>query len=210
VLDVDFAPFDLTIPLGAIPLETRMSEPKPHAAFADDGRVNQGYFFPISFSLAQTIADVADITLEKGHALDGELILVDGLTEREGIAKIRLEQPQLRKRLLGGSASASCGLCGRAVPADYLVAAHIKPRAKCSQRERRDPNIAMLACLFGCDAAFERGHLRVTNQGRISVHAPNGPVQERFAHLAGKTAPAFTSANRKYFRAHRTKHATND
>jgi 5-methylcytosine-specific restriction endonuclease McrA len=207
ILEVDFAAFDLTIPLEEIPLEARRSEPKPHAAFASNGNVNQGYFFRLSFSLAQIIANQADVTLEHRHTDEREIFLVDGLTDREGIARIRIEQPQLRRRLLDRSDAPNCGLCGRTVPADYLVAAHIKPRAKCSPRERRDPNVAMLACLFGCDAAFERGHLRVDSQGQISLHSPSSTIDQHFAHLSGTTAPVFSKLNRKYFEAHRRQHS---
>lgn len=55
-----------------------------------------------------------------------------------------------------------------------LVAAHIKPRAECTDAERRDfPNNALPMCLFGCDALFERG-LVLVNKGKIEVRVDPG------------------------------------
>jgi hypothetical protein len=43
-------------------------------------------------------------------------------------------------------------------PVQFLHAAHIKPRHACSDHERRDiANVAMMICVFGCDAIFELG-----------------------------------------------------
>jgi hypothetical protein len=60
----------------------------------------------------------------------------------------------------------------------------------------------MAACVFGCDALFEDGMLRVAAAGTISV-APGHGETAAFAaftnSLAGKTAPAFSTHNRAYF-----------
>ena len=95
-------------------------------------------------------------------------ITFDGETEREVTRSQRLEQSYLRRQLLHGAAHAPCALCGRDLPAEFLIAAHIKKRAACTTDERRDiGNIAMLACKFGCDALYEQGYLGVASDGRL-------------------------------------------
>lgn len=204
VLDVDYSAFDMPIRLREIPLEMRQNEPKPHAAFTREGAVNQGYFYPLSRALSRAALDVAGIELTDGR--DDEPFRINGLSDREGLARIRVEQPALRRRLLAGRSEAPCGLCGEMLTTDYLVAAHIKRRADCSERERADINVAMLACKFGCDAAFELGHLRVREDGSIVVLGPASSAR-RLARLQGRIASAFSVESRRYFQAHRRIHA---
>lgn len=48
-----------------------------------------------------------------------------------------------------------------------LVAAHVKPRAKCCQEEKADlENIAMLQCK-SCDSLFENGFITVNEKGEV-------------------------------------------
>ena len=204
ILDVDYVAFDLPIRLDELPLAVRLLEPKPHAAFTSKGKVNQGYFYPLSMGLARAALDIAGIELTGD--LDEEPLRINGLSDREGLARIRVEQPLLRQRLLAGRSEAPCALCGDVFATDYLVAAHIKRRADCSERERADVNVAMLACKFGCDAAFELGHLRVKDDGTIVVLGPTSSAR-RLAALEGRVASAFTTETRRYFRAHRQHHA---
>lgn len=201
ILDVDYVALDVPVALAEIPLEDRLGEPKPYSAFTHTGAVNQGYFYPLTIDLARAALAPAGVTIEIDltHA---PRLLINGATDRQGIARVRVEQPALRRRLLAGRSAAPCGLCGETFPAEYLVAAHIKRRADCTERERADPNVAMLACLFGCDAAFERGDLWVTDAGLIVVH-PTSTVSGRLAWLDGRRAPAFQSDNRRYFKARR-------
>lgn len=80
----------------------------------------------------------------------------------------RLEQAALREHLLRGRASGECLLCGRTFHAHFLVAAHIKKRAKCTDNEKRDlQNIGMLNCKFGCDELYERGYISIDSQGTV-------------------------------------------
>lgn len=79
-----------------------------------------------------------------------------GLLDGRAEVKIRKEQAQLRAMLAGDRKSAPCALCGHPYPMAFLVAAHVKKRAVCTDAERLDlHNVAMLACLFGCDALYE-------------------------------------------------------
>src|SRR4029450_12097955 len=52
--------------------------------------------------------------------------------------KSRTEQAIVRKWLLAGRTHCACRICGHDYPAELLVAAHIKPRAECTQAERDD------------------------------------------------------------------------
>jgi predicted restriction endonuclease len=53
---------------------------------------------------------------------------------------------------------------------DFLVAAHIKKRSRCTDAEKRDlANVTMLCCRFGCDELYERGFLGVAKDGSILV-----------------------------------------
>ena len=52
----------------------------------------------------------------------------------------------------------------------FRRAAHIKKRAACADQEARNlDHIAMLACLFGCDALFEAGYIAVNAAGSIII-----------------------------------------
>ena len=85
-------------------------------------------------------------------------------------AKFRKEQATLRTILFGGKETAQCALCHQQFPTKLLVAAHIKPRARCSSLERTDPNIVMPACKTGCDDFFEHGFLIVEGDGVIQAN----------------------------------------
>lgn len=79
------------------------------------------------------------------------------------VASNRKEQAFLRSYLLQGKRNGHCILCGRNFPAELLIAAHIKPRAKCTRNEKLDfKNIAALMCVLGCDSLFEKGFIIVS------------------------------------------------
>ena len=52
-----------------------------------------------------------------------------------------------------------CAFAIETLPTNLLVAAHIKPRSKCSTSERKNPNVVMPLCKIGCDDFFEKGYL---------------------------------------------------
>ena len=82
-------------------------------------------------------------------------------TDRVVQALARTEQAYWREMLFGGSLDGQCAICGRHLPVELLVAAHIKQRSKCSHNERLDPENVMPVCLLGCDVLFEKGYIRV-------------------------------------------------
>ncbi|WP_146173819.1 HNH endonuclease [Saccharothrix carnea] len=123
--------------------------------------------------------------------------------------KVRLEQGRLRSLLAGGRTSAQCALCGDLFPLDFLIAAHIKKRASCTDDERRDlANVAMLACTFGCDALYESGWITVDDNGLVRTRPPDGVPQgnmrDRLNHLRGRSCTAYRPSSAPYFEWHRT------
>ncbi|TQM80874.1 hypothetical protein FHX81_3224 [Saccharothrix saharensis] len=133
----------------------------------------------------------------------------NGPVDSTAQVKIRLEQGRLRSRLARGRTSARCVLCGDLFPLDFLVAAHIKKRAACSDDERRDlGNVAMLACTFGCDALYESGWITVDDNGHVRTRPPDevpqGSMRDRLSRLRGRPCTAYTSSSAPYFEWHRT------
>lgn len=108
----------------------------------------------------------------------GEL---DGITQ----AKIRREQTRLRRLLSRGRDTADCALCGSNYPIGFLVAAHIKKRASCTDEERRD--------------LHHSGRIRLTTRNTPSA----GFLAERLAALSGSSCRAHNSSSEPYFRWHR-------
>jgi hypothetical protein len=61
----------------------------------------------------------------------------EDVTDQEVLAAQRAEQGFLRDRKIPGK-TGRCDLCGRQLMKEFLVAAHVKPRAACTLDERRD------------------------------------------------------------------------
>lgn len=139
---------------------------------------------------------------------DQSIELFSGPLKRPALVQQRGEQGPLRNSLLGSRTEATCAICGNTYPVQFLWAAHIKKRGVCSEDERRDiRNVAMLACLFGCDALFEQGYISVNDKGRLMCHtntsALETAVRERLEMLRDRAVPAHTPSSAKYFRWHR-------
>ncbi|WP_148263257.1 hypothetical protein [Corynebacterium variabile] len=152
-----------------------------------------------------------EITPESSNSkiLPPASIRPDGL-DKAVTAYHRLEQDQLRRTLLDGSSEGTCTLCGKEFPSGFLVAAHIKKRANASNIERHDiPNIAMLACKFGCDELFERGYISVDDGGVLIVrdldnNHRNLEISRRLDELSGRhLSRDFANPRGHYFEWHR-------
>jgi hypothetical protein len=124
-------------------------------------------------------------------------------------AAVRLEQSILRSHLFGGKETGICALCGESFPISLLVAAHIKRRADSDDMEKRDRDIVMPVCTFGCDELFERGYIVVIN-GRVA----DGPlipqtdvVKRRVSFLRGKICSHWNERTAKYFASRRSEPA---
>lgn len=143
----------------------RMSNPEiPQApSYISHGSITFGEEQNPSASLKRVLSSFAD-----AEHLDGETV-----------ANSRKEQAFLRSYLLQGKGQGECVLCGRTLPTELLVAAHIKARSECSRDEKLDfDNIAALMCVLGCDSLFEKGFVYVPDG---KVHA--NPRRERSPHL---------------------------
>jgi hypothetical protein len=81
--------------------------------------------------------------------------------------QLRKEQSILRAMLFKGLQETKCAVCHRNFPIELMVAAHVKPRSKCSTSERRNPHVVMPVCKVGCDDFFEKGYLIVDEMGKI-------------------------------------------
>ena len=109
-----------------------------------------------------------DKDFEKHYQLRlNELENTDG---RSNQAQSRKEQGILRAILFKAVGEAKCAICHRTFPADLMVAAHIKPRSKCSPSERKNSNVVMPVCKVGCDDFFEKGYVIIDSKGFTRVN----------------------------------------
>ncbi len=154
---------------------------------------------------------------QKIAALASELESLDPQTSV--LTKFRAEQYFIREYLLlqhqdeskqTSIDSGACMLCKKTLPAKMLVAAHVKPRAKCTHEERADiENIAMLQCVT-CDALYENGYISIQDNGQIIISRQNQSMSDLnkiYSELEGSiTDYANNNANRlSYLEYHRTK-----
>lgn len=126
-------------------------------------------------------------------------------TDSDQKTKSRNEQPILRKHLFGQSQFSKCHICGQEYPVAMLVAAHIKKRSSCTDEERKDLNIVMSACKFGCDELYERGHIQVGSNGLITSKnlIENDAVNNYIKKIEGKSCISYSTQNEIYFKWHR-------
>lgn len=201
-IPLEYHPIDEPIAKNDIPLDVRLRALTPSGPFNRKGDVFLGYLFPVGAELQETLQELAGLESRPVEELIEEELAVEGPTDVEQVTYGRAEQRALRKLLLRGREEAECGLCGLTTNAKYLVAAHIKPRRDCTEEERRDPNVAMLACLMGCDAAFENGDLRVFGNGAMSVTPELRSARPDWAaRFQGGRAAIYSDSNAEYFAA---------
>jgi len=125
-------------------------------------------------------------------------------TDRDVLAKARAEQDKLRNYLLNGRDEAPCDLCGRVLPAELVVAAHIVPRHRLDHDQRLDfDRIAMIACQLGCDRLFERGYLTVDDKGIVEARTVDGDLLSSLEDAAGRRCTAHNGLTAGAFAAHR-------
>jgi hypothetical protein len=161
-------------------------------------------------TLPETVAtrDPAVVRLQEPTAnqipLDPQFAVLDGLAQ----VRIRKEQGVLRRLLVGDRSRAECDLCRRDYDLEFLVAAHIKRRSVCTDDERNDlRNVAMLACVFGCDRLYEAGYVTVGTNGTILATEREERLQRSVStyldRLEGEQCGAHRPATEKYFKWHR-------
>ncbi|MCX6499543.1 MAG: hypothetical protein NTU93_12205 [Arthrobacter sp.] len=128
-------------------------------------------------------------------------------TDIAGTAFHRAEQRYLRQALLDRFGS-RCAICGRVLPENLLIAAHIKLRSETDEAGRLDFDAAaMLACSLGCDALFELGYITVDIDGRVRPASTVDPALEQvLKSLSGARCLAFSDATAVNFQFHRQRH----
>jgi hypothetical protein len=103
----------------------------------------------------------------------------EDVSDQPGLSAHRTEQRFLRANKIPGR-TGTCDLCGREFMKEFLIAAHVKPRAACTLGERCDwRHVVMLACRFGCDELYERGFVTVDDQGAIELTEALAGAAER-------------------------------
>ncbi len=126
-------------------------------------------------------------------------------TDALALAVHRTEAGQVRRALLAGRLSAPCGFCDKSCLADDLHAVHLKARRVCSEDERLDPGVAVLACV-ACHHGFDSGALFVDAEGVIRTTEAAERSEWRREWLASLDGQAFTCfgpSNEKYLAWHR-------
>lgn len=201
-IPIDYSPFDIPVGKNEIDLKVRLDNRSPEGPFDKNGDVVQGYFFPVSNELFAEIARLTGLDYSVS-GVDSPAIVgpeLRGPTDSVAAGLVRREQPIIRQRLISGRRELPCGICGELTPSDYLVAGHIKKRSSATEKERRDPHIAMLVCVFGCDKAFEIGDVRVASGGVMSVSSRLRLARPEFAaKIDGGIAPAYSAENERFF-----------
>jgi hypothetical protein len=145
------------------------------------------------------------VSTEDERSLDNQVkdLLGDfsGGTDKAIKGTFRREQRALRQHLIGNKESGECGVCGRSLSSNLLVASHIKPRNECTEKERIDPSVVMLACVLGCDSLFDKGFIYVAQNGIIKVSRKSDfypDLSQFISAIDGKVAQA-SSQNRKHY-----------
>ncbi|PSK61657.1 hypothetical protein B0E53_06447 [Micromonospora sp. MH33] len=146
---------------------------------------------------------VAITALEEGTDGDQDELDLTGDLDALVSAIRRREQRRLRRLKFGSLTEVMCDLCGRTLPARLVSAARIKRRADATRRERLNPDNIMAACLFGCDALFEHGHVVLDATGTIRLNPDlQGELLAAARHLAGRRCGAYSPRSRPFFEAH--------
>jgi hypothetical protein len=210
-VEVEAQDFDFTIDLDEIPLEFRIgSESGIDTPFDKNGKVKQGYLFKLPPAGAQfLLARLNLVNSEDERSLDNQVkeLLGDfsGGTDKPITGTFRREQRALRQHLIGTKKSGTCGICGKTLSSNLLVASHIKPRNECTEKERVDPSVVMLACVLGCDSLFDKGFIYVDQNGVIKVSSKSDgyPDLSQFVSaINGQIATAFSENAKDYFAWH--------
>ena len=116
----------------------------------------------------------------------------------------RVEQAALRDHLLQGRSKGKCFFCGREFLSGFLHAAHVKKRAECTNKEKRDlRNIGMLNCVFGCDQLYERGYISVDASGQVvKSRKLTNETEKRYMESVVTSTVTVPAGQKQYFAWH--------
>ncbi|MFC4427204.1 hypothetical protein [Deinococcus navajonensis] len=162
----------------------------------------------------QAEALLTEFDLESGTVVP-EVTLADYYTvtslpagdlDRRALVNQRREQRFLRRHLFQNQRAARCCLCGRWLPVELLVAAHIKRRADCTLEEKRDfQHLVAPMCQLGCDGLYERQYVVVDGHGIIRRNpglSMTDDLKALVTHLEGRPCTAWHSGTQAYFAWH--------
>ena len=123
--------------------------------------------------------------------------------DKESITIRRTEQDLLRQYYLFGE-ECECGICGKSFPPELITLAHIKKRAKCNDKEKKDVNVAMPLCYLGCDRLFELKFF-VVNDGIVKKGKNKkitDDLNQYMKSLIGRKCKYYNNKTKKYFEFH--------
>jgi len=126
--------------------------------------------------------------------------------DKIGQVKGRTEQAFLRNVLFNGKKVSNCGICGKEYPISFLVAAHIKKRAECSEEEKRDyKNIIMPMCRFGCDELYEKGYIAIDNGIVVDTKSKykTNAISDYLDSIIGLKCSYWSDTTKLYFHWHK-------
>lgn len=200
-------PIDTTVRIPADEFIDAIAHGSP-GPLTKKGVVAQQYLSRLTLADGDALLALAGLTeLGTDNSSDtaGAMENRGGATDIARTGSARAEQAALRAFLLGSATEAACGLCGRLLPLQFMVAGHIKPRRLCTDDERWDfPATAMAFCLLGCDVLFENGYVTVTEGGMITSGRPctSAAVQDALRSLVGQRCRGFTTERSPAFAEH--------
>lgn len=120
----------------------------------------------------------------------------------------RREQSFLRYYLFDGCSDFVCGICGKRLPVNMMVTAHIKERNCCSKKEKLDfRHVIMPMCKFGCDDLYEKGYIYVQD-GLVKINRQKWVTPDMEAELSkleNKKCPYYNPKTKLYFEYHMKK-----
>jgi hypothetical protein len=126
-------------------------------------------------------------------------------TDLLGHVVCRREASAMRTALLAGRPTAPCAFCERECVADDLEVAHLKKRRICSEDERLDTAVAVLACVL-CHHCFDEGAILVDETGTIRTTEAatiSRWRREMLSHFNGRPFASFGPSNERYLASHR-------
>lgn len=165
-------------------------------------RVDQSIRVTNSFDL-ESDTYIEEVTIEAFEEIVSKL---EGLeeTEKEIVTTRRLEQGFLKRILFGNKTVGTCACCKKEYPISYLVTAHIKKRAFCSLEERKDVNVVMPMCKFGCDEIYEKGYISVSAGvfKDMNKTPTSSQLKKYIAQVDGTKCECYSDKNLEYFKWH--------
>lgn len=119
--------------------------------------------------------------------------------EKEQIVKVRFGQGKVRKKLL--EQKKYCELCN-IEQEQLLIASHIKPWAKCKDKEKGDMDNLLLLCVMH-DALFDKGFISFDDEGKILVSESLDDNVKQTYGIDGTEKIVVTENMKKYLAEHR-------